>query len=352
MKLLTILGARPQFIKASSLSREIKNHSGVAEVIVHTGQHYDNNMSDVFFEDMKIPKPKYSLGVGGGSHANMTGQMMIQLELIMLNEKPDWVVVFGDTNSTLAGALTAAKLNIRIAHIEAGLRSFNNKMPEEINRIVTDRLSTLLFCPTETAVNNLISEGFNHLDCSIVNTGDIMKNGADFYSSLARKPKEKINNEFILATLHRAENTDNIKNISSIIHALKIISEKIQVVLPIHPRTLKKCKEFGIDLSPIKVIEPLGYLEMIWLIKNSSRVLTDSGGLQKEAFFFHKNCVTYREETEWIELVKHNFNVITGSDHKKIVEAVFSHDFNNNFSVDLYGTGNTSEKIISNLLKY
>ena len=350
MKLLTILGARPQFIKASSLSREIKNHEDLDEIIIHTGQHYDDNMSSIFFEEMKIPKPKYNLGIGGGTHAEMTAKMLVKIEKILVRESPDWVVVFGDTNSTLAGTLAAAKLNLKVAHIEAGLRSYNMSMPEEINRILTDRLSKVLFCPTQNAVQNLENEGFNNFDCQIINSGDIMRDGVDFYSDLAQKPKINLNKKFILATLHRSENTDSIENLTNITNALKILSKTVQIVLPIHPRTLKKCKEFNIDLDCLKVIKPVGYLEMIWLIKNCEIVLTDSGGLQKEAYFFKKSCVTYRKETEWTELVKHNFNKITGPETDKIVETVINQNFNSDFSIDLYGSESASKIIISTLL--
>ena len=233
MKIVTILGARPQFIKASSLSREIKNHSDVDEIIIHTGQHYDDNMSAVFFEEMKIPKPKYYLEIGGGSHAEMTGTMLIKIGEILNKENPDWVVVFGDTNSTLAGALAASKLNVKVAHIEAGLRSYNMLMPEEVNRILTDRISSLLFCPTEQAIRNLNKEGFDSFNCGIHKVGDIMKEGAMYFSKLSKSPlhfDETI--PFNLVTVHRAENTDDTLKIKSIFSALNKIGENSRMILP------------------------------------------------------------------------------------------------------------------------
>src|SRR5690606_17073169 len=238
MKVLTIVGARPQFIKAGSVSRAMKKLH-VHEVIVHTGQHYDSNMSDIFFEEMKIPKPDYFLGVGGKSHAAMTGQMMEKIEEVAINEKPDWILVYGDTNSTLAGAIVASKLHIKLAHIEAGLRSFNMNMPEEINRILTDRVSNILFCPTDTAVENLNKEGFSNFNCKIIKSGDVMQDGALFYKELAQKPQLSINEEFILCTIHRAENTDNEERLRNIFKALNHIAQKIQIILPLHPRTKK-----------------------------------------------------------------------------------------------------------------
>ncbi|MDB4609037.1 UDP-N-acetylglucosamine 2-epimerase (non-hydrolyzing) [Flavobacteriaceae bacterium] len=353
MKLLTILGARPQFIKASSLSREIKNHSDVDEVIIHTGQHYDNNMSSVFFDEMKIHKPKYFLGIGGGSHAEMTGKMLIKIGEILNKENPDWVVVYGDTNSTLAGALAASKLNIKVAHIEAGLRSFNMSMPEEINRILTDRISSLLFCPTATAVQNLKVEGFDSFDCNIHNVGDIMREGALYYSKISKPPLNfKKAKPFNLVTIHRAENTDDPLKIKSIFSALNELGKNSRLILPLHPRTQKVIKNLKIDTSYIELISPLGYLEMIWMISNSKKILTDSGGLQKEAFFFSKPCITLREETEWVELVDNNFNILVGSDKTKITEAFYSHVFNPDFNLDLYGVGSASKKIVSIMKQY
>ncbi len=352
MKILTILGARPQFIKAGSVSREISKHSDINEVIVHTGQHYDSNMSDIFFDEMKIPTPNYYLGIGGGSHGAMTGKMMEKIEKVLVTERPDFLLVYGDTNSTLAGALAAAKLKIKIAHIEAGLRSFNNNMPEEINRILTDRVSHLLFCPTQTAVNNLNAEGVAKWEADVHLVGDVMQDGAIFYRDLSIPP-ERLNfgSEFILVTCHRAENTDDPDRLLSIINALNDLSETIDIVLPLHPRTKVKLESLNILLSKkISVIDPVGYLQMIWLIDNCKLVVTDSGGLQKEAFFFAKPCITMRDETEWTELVDYNYNILVGADRDSIVNAYISHSFANDFERELYGGGEASRLIVEKLM--
>jgi UDP-GlcNAc3NAcA epimerase len=349
MKIVTILGARPQFIKAGSVSREIAKHSSIKEIIVHTGQHFDKNMSDIFFDEMKIPKPHYNLNINGLSHGAMTGQMMEKIEKILLQEKPDWVLVYGDTNSTLAGALSASKLHIKVAHIEAGLRSFNMKMPEEINRILTDRISNILFCPTDTAITHLKNEGFENFNCKIINSGDVMQDGALFYSNLAVKPQVKLNKEFILSTIHRAENTDDEERLKEIFEALDKISKDIQIILPLHPRTKQIIKNLKINIQNLTIIEPVGYLEMVYLIKNSQLIMTDSGGLQKEAYFFQKPCITLRDETEWIELTENRFNVLVGADKQKIINAYKEFEFNSNFNLNLYGKGNASEIIITQL---
>lgn len=354
MKVVTIVGARPQFIKAGTLSREIQKHNNIEEIIIHTGQHFDINMSDVFFKEMNIPVPKYNLNINGKDHGAMTGQMLEKLEVILKQENPDWVLLYGDTNSTLSGALAASKLNIKIAHIEAGLRSFNMKMPEEINRIITDRLSTILFCPSSIALKNLNKEGFpnkiiNGLQL-MYNVGDVMQDGALYYSKLAKRPVVDINEEFILATIHRAENTNDVKRLTSILEALVLIASEKKVVIPIHPRTKKIILKNKIKTNNITFLDPVGYLEMVWLIKNSTLVMTDSGGLQKEAYFFEKPCITLRDETEWIELVNNKFNVLVGADKKLIIEAYRSFKFNENFTVELYGGGKASQKIVNTLL--
>ena len=352
MKIVTILGARPQFIKAGSLSREIAKHKDIQEIIIHTGQHYDVNMSDIFFDEMQIPKPDYNLNINGLGHGAMTGQMLEKIEEVLLKEKPDWVMVYGDTNSTLAGALAASKLHVRVAHIEAGLRSFNMQMPEEINRILTDRISTVLFCPTDTAIDNLHREGYDNLDCHIVKSGDVMQDGALYYASLGLSQKKRAS-PFVLATIHRAENTDDISRLREIIDALNEISKSSKVVLPIHPRTKKIIHDQSLQLDDnIEVTDPVGYLEMISLIKDCTMILTDSGGLQKEAFFFKKPCITLRDETEWVELVAHNFNLLAGADKQKIAEAYSSHIFNDDYEIDLYGKGKASEKIVNELLAF
>ena len=354
MKILTILGARPQFIKAGSVSRELAKHDNVEEVIVHTGQHYDANMSDIFFDEMKIPKPNYFLGIGGKSHGAMTGQMIEKIEEVCLKEKPDWMMVYGDTNSTLAGSIVASKLHIKLAHVEAGLRSFNMKMPEEINRILTDRVSQIPFCLTDTAIQNLKNEGYDNLDIKIVKSGDVMQDGAIFYKDLSVKPHANIKDDFILCTVHRAENTDDESRLKNIFEALNVIAKEKQVVLPLHPRTKKIIEKLDINVKNLTIIEPVGYLEMVWLIDNCSLVMSDSGGLQKEAYFFCKPCITLRDETEWVELVKNLFNVLVGADKKKIIDTYLNHKnlFSDDFSIDLYGAGTACENIIKELINY
>ena len=351
MKIVTILGARPQFIKAGSISREISKHNDIKEIIVHTGQHYDTNMSDIFFDEMKIPKPDYFLGIGGKSHGAMTGQMIEKIEEVCLKENPDWMMVYGDTNSTLAGAIVASKLHIKLAHIEAGLRSFNMKMPEEVNRILTDRVSQILFCPTDTAVNNLKNEGYDKLDVKIVKSGDVMQDGAIFYKDLAVKPSCDIQNNFILCTVHRAENTDNAKRLKNIFKAINEIANEKQVILPLHPRTKKILQELQVDTSNLTIIDPVGYLEMVWLIDNCSLIMTDSGGLQKEAYFFEKQCITLRDETEWVELIENGFNTLVGADYEKIIRAFKNSTAFEVKDLDLYGGGKASENIINQLLE-
>jgi UDP-GlcNAc3NAcA epimerase len=360
MKLLTVLGARPQFIKAGAVSREIKRlkvkGEKLEEIIVHTGQHYDYNMSDVFFEELDLPKPDYYLGIGGKSHGVMTGEMIIKLEEVMLKEKPDVVLVYGDTNSTLAGAIAASKLHIPIAHVEAGLRSFNMKMPEEINRVLTDRVSKWLFCPTETAVENLKKEGFpfklytNNYQL-ISNVGDVMYDAALYYKNHSKQPSlpshfSPLTSHFILCTIHRAENTDNLQRLRNIFEALEEISKETPVILPLHPRTRKILENNNINPKNVIIIEPVSYLEMIWLLDNCKMVMTDSGGLQKEAYFFRKPCITLRDETEWIDLVENKFNALAGTDREKILNIYKNYKFNTNFGIDLYGDRRASEKIV------
>jgi UDP-GlcNAc3NAcA epimerase len=352
MKILTILGARPQFIKAGSISREIAKYKEIEEIIVHTGQHYDANMSDIFFDEMQIPKPNYFLGIGGKSHGAMTGQMIEKIEEVALKENPDWIMVYGDTNSTLAGAIVASKLHIKLAHIEAGLRSFNMKMPEEVNRILTDRISNILFCPTNAAIQNLKHEGYENFDCKIVKSGDVMQDGAVFYKNLAVKPNIEIKQDFILCTIHRAENTDDETRLRNIFEALEEIAEEKQVILPLHPRTKKILENLKLNIQNLTIIDPVGYLEMVWMIDNCNFVMTDSGGLQKEAYFFEKQCITLREETEWVELVECGTNVLVGSDKEKILEIYKNNSkFNKeNSKLNLYGGGKASENIIKGLL--
>jgi len=352
MKIITIVGARPQFIKAAVLSREIIKRKGIKEIIIHTGQHYDKNMSAVFFEEMNIPKPDYNLNINGLTHGAMTGQMLEKIEAVLIKEKPDWVLVYGDTNSTLAGALAAKKLHIKLAHVEAGLRSFNMKMPEEVNRILTDRISDILFCPTAAAITNLDKEGYKNIDTKILLSGDVMEDAANFYRSEEKKPKGfKLETEFILSTVHRAENTDDKNKLTKIFNTLSKVSKTKPVVLPLHPRTKSKLIEFNIKIdNSITILPPVSYLEMVYLLNNSKMVITDSGGVQKEAFFFKKPCITLREETEWVELIEHGFNKIAGS-NPKIIEAAILH-FNTkklDFDINLYGQGTAAKNIIENL---
>jgi UDP-GlcNAc3NAcA epimerase len=357
MKIVTIVGARPQFIKAAAVSRAVRAHGGsVQEVIVHTGQHFDANMSDVFFKEMDIPTPKYNLDVHGVNHGAMTGRMLEGIEKIIETEKPDWILVYGDTNSTLAGALAASKLHVKVAHVEAGLRSFNMRMPEEINRILTDRISNILFCPTQTAVNNLKNEGFEKFPVQIATTGDVMLDAAKFYEKNAAEKalvaKEVTYPKFALSTIHRAENTDDMSRLKEIVFALNELHQKIPVVLPLHPRTTKKLADHGIKLD-VHLLEPVGYFDMISLISRSSLILTDSGGLQKEAYFFEKPCVTFRDETEWVELVEVGANKVVGANKAKILEAAGQFlEKKPSFSQNLYGDGKASEKIIATMLSY
>lgn len=355
IKIVTIIGARPQFIKAAVISRYIRENakSEINEIIIHTGQHFDINMSDVFFEQLDIPKPNYFLDVNELGHGAMTGQMLEKIETILIKEKPEWVLVYGDTNSTLAGALAAKKLHIKLAHVEAGLRSFNMQMPEEINRILTDRISDALFCPTDTAIDNLKMEGFDNFNSTILKSGDVMLDAAIFYSEKNEKPDIIIPKQYILATIHRAENTDNIENLKSIIEAFNQISEKYKIIIPLHPRTKNIIEKNNIKINSdnISIIEPIGYLEMIHLLKNCEFVMTDSGGLQKEAFFFKKICITLREETEWVELVNNGFNIIVGKDIDKILNAVQNiKNIYTDFNVELYGNGHSAKKIVEQLI--
>lgn len=361
MKIITIVGARPQFVKAAVVSRAIEefnsNNEGkeIQELIIHTGQHFDENMSSVFFEQMNIPKPHYNLEINSLSHGAMTGKMLEKIEAVLLDEKPDWVLVYGDTNSTIAGALAAKKLHIKVAHVEAGLRSFNMRMPEEINRILTDRISDILFCPTQTAIDNLKNEGYGTIDIKQVQCGDVMYDAALFYTDRSNHPNNVEDDApFVLSTIHRQENTDDKEKLTSIFEALKQIAKEQKVILPLHPRTIKKLKNFGIEPdNNIQILEPVGYFEMIWLLSNCSCVITDSGGLQKEAFFFKKPCITVREETEWVELIHNKVNYLTGSNQQKIVDT-FKHVnlVAIDFSMNLYGTGNTGSLIVEELYNF
>jgi UDP-GlcNAc3NAcA epimerase len=352
-KLVTVVGARPQFIKAAAVSRAIRDTGGIHETIIHTGQHFDNNMSNVFFREMDIPNPDYNLEINSLSHGAMTGLMLEKIEQVLLAEKPEMVMVYGDTNSTLAGALAAKKLNIKVAHVEAGLRSFNMKMPEEINRILTDRISDILFCPTENAVSNLYKEGYKEFNCQICQVGDVMYDAALFYGAMSAQRSDIIKRldlctgKYVLCTVHRQENTDNIENLKSIITALNEINHEIPVVLPLHPRTRKILDQHQInpDFEPT---EPVGYFDILELLKNCKLVITDSGGMQKEAYFFEKYCITLRNETEWLELLNHGYNFLSTSNQLKIISLYKEIVAKNAMlqKTSLYGNGDASEKIV------
>ncbi len=352
-KIITIVGARPQFIKASMLSRTIAENNNIHEQIIHTGQHYDANMSELFFQQMDIPEPLHNLNIGGSTHGVMTGRQLEKIEAVLLDETPDGVLVYGDTNSTLAGALAAAKLNIPVIHIEAGLRSFNRRMPEEINRILVDHMSTLLFAPTKAAVNNLKNEGID--ERTIFEVGDIMYDVALFYAHKARTPdwfknlsiKKK---EFVLTTIHREENIINSQRMKNIFMGLS--QSDTLVIMPMHPRTRLMINEFKINISDnIYIVDPVGYLEMIWLEINSRLIVTDSGGIQKEAYFHKVPCLTLREETEWSELCEAGWNTLVGSSKEKIAENI-NKKYNTGLLPKLdYGQGDCGIKILNILLK-
>lgn len=357
MHILTIIGARPQFIKAAVLSRYIKNnpHFGIKETIVHTGQHYDQNMSDIFFTEMDIPRPDYNLHIGSGSHGKMTGIMLEKIEEVLLELKPDAVLVYGDTNSTLAGALAASKLHIPVVHIEAGLRSYMMVMPEEQNRRLTDHLSTWLFCPTETAVENLKKEGIvstNDIPSAdnkvVCKTGDIMYDASLYYRQ--KDISLQVPNDFILLTIHRAENTDDPVRLKNIVNAINSLVEK-RFLFPVHPRTKKILAEYGLRFGKhVTLMEPVGYLEMLKYEEACTAVLTDSGGIQKEAFFFQKPCITMRDTTEWVELVTSGWNTLTGADTNKIISVI--RNMHTPMDVPLlYGDGHMAAQVINVLTR-
>lgn len=354
MKIVTVLGARPQFIKAATVSRVFEKQSDINEIIVHTGQHYDNKMSEIFFSELDIPNPEFNLQVGSSSHGVQTGRMMESLDGILIELKPDMVLVYGDTNSTLAGALCASKLNIPIAHIEAGLRSFNRQMPEEINRVLTDHVSSILFPPTDLAVRNLENEDIKGK--FVHNVGDVMYDAALYYSDKSSEYLEILNSigvkdkNYILATIHRAENTDDENKFRAILESLQLASKVMPVVFSIHPRTRAKITEYNLErfatITDINVIEPVGYLEMVCLERHASLIITDSGGVQKEAYFHRVPCLTLRAETEWVELVEHGFNILVDpmrDDISLFVEESLGKEYN--WDTELYGSGNSANKI-------
>ncbi|WP_155302398.1 UDP-N-acetyl glucosamine 2-epimerase [Desulfosarcina widdelii] len=388
MKIVTIIGARPQFIKSAPFSKAVQklksngdeNKGTINELVVHTGQHFDANMSDVFFEELNIPKPAYNLQINSTSHGIMTGRMIESIESILMKEMPDWVMVYGDTNSTLAGALAAVKLNIPIVHVEAGLRSYNRKMPEEINRVLTDQCADCLFCPTRQAVKNLEREGFSNFikDGSlvefsdlrnlaleigathhpvIINVGDTMYDAVLQFAEIARKKCRILDQleihprQYLLATIHRQYNTDCPANLLEILSAFIEIDEPI--IFPVHPRTKKYVDMTNLDLksSKVRCIPPVGYLDMLTLEQNSKSILTDSGGIQKEAYFFGVPCITLRTETEWVETVETGWNVVVGTDRKRIVETTKKLKMENP-RPDMYGDGKAAEKMIKFLFAF
>jgi UDP-GlcNAc3NAcA epimerase len=374
--LLTVIGARPQIIKAAAFSRAIRLHFGdsIRELIVHTGQHYDENMSQVFFDELGIPSPDYNLGVGSGSHGKQTAAMIAGLEEILMKEKPDGIVLYGDTNSTLAGAVAASKIHIPVIHIEAGLRSFNKSMPEEVNRILCDHVSSLLFSPTRVGYENLLSEGFSTAmpekasaeHPAVYHCGDVMYDNSLYFAEIAEAKSDLLVREqlasghYFLATVHRDGNTDVPERLSAIFHAFDAISKSsgMPVVLPLHPRTRKQLSlhpdlERLIAENPrIKILPPASFLEMVLLEKNARLVITDSGGVQKEAFFFKRPCVILRPETEWVELVSCGAAILADADHEKIIRAVDHFKSHVPKFPELFGDGHASEFICREIIRH
>ena len=350
-KIATVIGARPQFIKAAVVSREIARFKNLQEVIIHTGQHYDANMSDVFFRQMQIPEPSYNLSVNNLSHGAMTGRMIEKIEEVFLIEKPDIVLVYGDTNTTLAAALAAVKLHIKVAHVEAGMRSYNKQMPEEINRVLTDHVSSIFFCSTKQAMKNLVKEGFTSTKNKIIFTGDVMYDASIFFAPYMQMPAFNIPDKFVLSTIHREENTSDSSKLIEIISALNVLHKNIPVLMPVHPGTKKLLQQYGCEIL-FNLVEPAGYLQMIGLLKKCSLVITDSGGLQKEAYFFEKPCITIREQTEWIELIDSGANILAKTNKNDIIKKA-KHMLKSkiNFQPKLYGDGNAAFKIASFLSK-
>lgn len=401
MRIITVVGARPQFIKAASVSRALDEYNAnspdlkIKELVVHSGQHFDQNMSSVFFEELKIPKPHINLNIGSGSHGVQTGRMLEKLDGILANETPDVVLVYGDTNTTLAGALAASKRHIPILHVEAGLRSFNKKMPEEQNRVLTDHLSTILFCPTMTAVKNLEKEGFDINNRKIgggkqppssdtpavVLCGDVMLDCVLYYASLSDEKRGLLHrlglcgtgpcvSPYALVTIHRPENTDNHDRLHAILSALSKIASSFRVILPLHPRTRKiieNSSELSMLCSSLTLIDPVSYLEMIQLQKHSSLICTDSGGVQKEAYFLEKPCITMRDQTEWVETVASGWNAVTAADREKILNAFetvqewkagdqlnppFSRRTANPIDRTAFGNGDAASRIVDTIIEF
>ena len=357
-KILTVIGARPQFIKAAAVSREIMTTTGMTEVLVHTGQHYDANMSDIFFQEMGIPMPTHHLDVSGGSHGQMTGRMLERLEAVMLAESPDAVLVYGDTNSTLAGALAAAKLHIPIAHVEAGLRSFNRRMPEEVNRVLTDHCASLLLTPTDSATMNLAQEGIPA--DRIVQVGDVMYDAALYFGGIAAERSDALHQRgmseggYVLATIHRQENTDDPARLRAIFEGLAEVARNVPVVLPLHPRTKARLEGAGLAhlTEAITLVAPMGYLDMVAHERSAAVIVTDSGGVQKEAFFYGVPCVTLRDETEWVELVEAGWNRLVPplGGAAAVAQAVSAAIGTKGREFTPYGTGDASRRTVAALI--
>jgi UDP-GlcNAc3NAcA epimerase len=355
VKVLTVLGARPQFVKAAAVSRALAQ-AGVDEVLVHTGQHHDANMSDVFFSELGIPAPAHHLGVAGGSHGAMTGRMLERVEEVLLAERPDWVLVYGDTNSTLAGALAAVKLHLPVAHVEAGLRSFNRRMPEEVNRVLTDHAADLLFAPTEAAVANLRAEGIDGE--RVRQVGDVMYDAALHYGAEAERGSDVLSRlglapgGYALSTVHRAENTDDPARLRAVFAGLARLARELPVVLPLHPRTRGALERAGapVDTAGLRIVDPVGYLDMVMLEKHAALVATDSGGVQKEAFFYRVPCVTLRDETEWVELVELGWNRLASpADAAAVARALLAALGTRGAEGAPYGDGTTARQVAAAL---
>lgn len=359
MKIVTILGARPQFIKAAAVSRELLKHTNIQEMIIHTGQHYDKNMSDIFFDQMEIPKPHYNLDINGLSHGAMTGQMIERIEKILIEINPDIILLYGDTNSTLAGALTARKLNLKIAHIEGGLRNFDLSIPEDVNRILTDRISDIIFYSTDTAKRNLDAEGFSNFPVVLQKTGDLMADTVLYYSKIAStastivKNLKLLNTPYILLTVHRSGNV-NEESLRSIFKALNEIARDYKIIFPCHPNTKEVLKRTGISIADnISLIEPVGYFDMLQLLQNATYVISDSGGLQREAYLLQKNTLLLMEYTPWEELVENHFSVLTKIVAEEILDNFYRMtNLKPNYTLNLYGNGDAAAQIVNTLLAY
>lgn len=348
MKVLTIIGARPQFIKAAAVSRAFEKNGGFSEVIVHTGQHFDANMSDIFFDELEIPVPTYNLGIGGGTHGQNTGRMIEAIEQVMLEERPDWALVYGDTDSTLAGAVAAVKLHIPLVHVEAGLRSFNNRMPEETNRKLADHVSTLLLVPNAVAMSNLEAEGIRGRH--VINVGDVMYDAALMFYAKAERESRVLealgleSKQYILATVHRQENTDQSERLAGILRAFGEACQPL--ILPLHPRTRQRIAKQGLEVpANVRIIDPVGYLDMVMLEKNASLIATDSGGVQKEAYFHHVPCVTLRDETEWTELIELGWNRLASPSEPSFSKVFASIPPVGRLDAMPYGDGTAGKKI-------